>query len=100
MAPINALSLFFFFFISFFGGLQKNIHKIFILCHNNFFLMGMSFNKKCPIGHFTSIWIERFLMVIAARLLAYKVAVDVAPFEDNKTLYDTTGKVVYMDAIN
>lgn len=34
-------------------------------------------------------------MVIAARLLAYKVAADVAPAVDNKTLYDTTGKVVY-----
>lgn len=57
--------------------------------------MRLSFNKKCPIGHFTSIWNERLLMVIAARLLAYKVAVDVAPAVDNKTLYDSTGKVVY-----
>lgn len=39
-------------------------------------------------------------MVIAARLLAYKVAVDVSLAEDNKTLYDTTGKAVYMDEIN
>lgn len=39
-------------------------------------------------------------MVIAARLLAYKVAVDVSPAEDNKTLYDTTGKVAYVDEIH
>lgn len=57
--------------------------------------MRLSFNKKRPIGHFTSIWNERLLMVIAARLLAYKVAADVAPAVDKKTLYDTTGKVVY-----
>lgn len=51
----------------------KNIHNIFVLCHNNFFFffqMRVSFNKK---------W--------SATLLTYKVAADVAPAVDKQTLW-------------